>query len=80
MPCIEEMAMRFDLITIFPGFFQGPLDHGIIRRAREAGIIHVLVQDLREFTKDRHRTVDDRPFAARFYRLSRRGRAERHAQ
>jgi tRNA (guanine37-N1)-methyltransferase len=54
--------MRFDLITIFPEFFSGPLDHGIVRRAREAGIIEVRVQDLREFTKDRHRTVDDRPF------------------
>ena len=54
--------MRFDLITIFPEFFNGPLDHGIIRRAREAGLIHIHVQDLREFTKDRHRTVDDRPF------------------
>ena len=54
--------MRFDLITIFPEFFGGPLDHGIIRRAREGGLIHVHVQDLREFTKDRHRTVDDRPF------------------
>ncbi len=54
--------MRFDLITIFPEFFTGPLDHGIVRRAREAGLIHVHVQDLREFTKDRHRTVDDRPF------------------
>jgi tRNA (guanine37-N1)-methyltransferase len=54
--------MRFDLITIFPEFFSGPLDHGIIRRAREAGLINVHVQDLREFTKDRHRTVDDRPF------------------
>jgi tRNA (guanine37-N1)-methyltransferase len=54
--------MRFDLITIFPGFFSGPLDHGIVRRAREAGIIQVNVQDLRVFTKDRHRTVDDRPF------------------
>src|SRR5260370_3010605 len=54
--------MRFDLITIFPEFFSGPLDHGIVRRAREAGLIHVHVQDLREFTKDRHRTVDDRPF------------------
>jgi tRNA (guanine37-N1)-methyltransferase len=54
--------MRFDLITIFPEFFGGPLDHGIVRRAREAGLIHVHVQDLREFTKDRHRTVDDRPF------------------
>src|SRR5436853_6534692 len=54
--------MRFDLITIFPEFFGGPLDHGIIRRAREGGLIHVHVQDLREFTKDRQRTVDDRPF------------------
>jgi tRNA (guanine37-N1)-methyltransferase len=54
--------MRFDLITIFPEFFAGPLGHGIVRRAREAGIIEVHVQDLREFTKDRHRTVDDRPF------------------
>ena len=54
--------MRFDLITIFPEFFAGPLEHGIVRRARDAGLIHVHVQDLREFTKDRHRTVDDRPF------------------
>jgi len=54
--------MRFDLITIFPEFFAGPLEHGIVRRAREAGIIHVHVQDLREFARDRHRTVDDRPF------------------
>jgi tRNA (guanine37-N1)-methyltransferase len=54
--------MRFDLITIFPEFFAGPLDHGIVRRAKEAGIAQIRVQDLREFTKDRHRTVDDRPF------------------
>jgi tRNA (guanine37-N1)-methyltransferase len=54
--------MRFDLITIFPEYFAGPLDYGIVRRAREAGLIDVRVQDLREFTKDRHRTVDDRPF------------------
>jgi tRNA (guanine37-N1)-methyltransferase len=54
--------MRFDLITIFPEFFTGPLDYGIVRRAREAGIVQIHVQDLREFTKDRHKTVDDRPF------------------
>ncbi len=54
--------MRFDLITIFPEFFTGPLDHGILRRAREAGIVDIHVQDLREFAKDRHKTVDDRPF------------------
>jgi tRNA (guanine37-N1)-methyltransferase len=54
--------VRFDLITIFPEFFAGPLGHGIVRRAREAGLVEVRVQDLREFTKDRHRTVDDRPF------------------
>jgi tRNA (guanine37-N1)-methyltransferase len=54
--------MRFDLITIFPEFFAGPLNHGILRRARESGLAEVHVQDLRVFTKDRHRTVDDRPF------------------
>lgn len=54
--------MRFDLVTIFPEFFAGPLEHGILRRAREARLIDVHVQDLRAFTKDRHRTVDDRPF------------------
>ncbi|MFZ0212966.1 MAG: tRNA (guanosine(37)-N1)-methyltransferase TrmD [Candidatus Acidiferrales bacterium] len=54
--------MRFDLITIFPEFFRGPLDHGIVRRAREAKLIEIGVTDLRDFTHDRHRTVDDRPF------------------
>ena len=54
--------MRFDIISIFPDFFTGPLEHGIIRRAREANLIETHVRDLREFTHDRHRTVDDRPF------------------
>ena len=54
--------MRFDLITIFPEFFDGPLDYGIVRRAREGGLLEVAVHDLRNFTHDRHRTVDDRPF------------------
>jgi len=54
--------MRFDIITIFPEFFSGPLDYGIVRRAREARLIETRVHDLREFAHDRHRTVDDRPF------------------
>ena len=54
--------MRFDLVTIFPEFFDGPLDYGIIRRAREAALIETHITDLRNFTRDRHRTVDDRPF------------------
>jgi len=54
--------MRFDLVTIFPEFFAGPLDYGIVRRAREARLVEVHVHDLRDFTHDRHRTVDDRPF------------------
>jgi tRNA (guanine37-N1)-methyltransferase len=54
--------MRFDIITIFPEFFAGPLDYGIVRRAREARLIETHVHDLRNFTHDRHRTVDDRPF------------------
>jgi tRNA (guanine37-N1)-methyltransferase len=54
--------MRFDIITIFPEFFAGPLDYGIVRRAREAKLIDAHTHDLRDFTHDRHRTVDDRPF------------------
>ena len=54
--------MLFEIITIFPEFFAGPLDYGIVRRAREAGLVDVRVHDLRSFTHDRHRTVDDRPF------------------
>ena len=54
--------MRFDIVTIFPEFFSGPLDYGIVRRARETKLIDVAVRDLREFAHDRHRTVDDRPF------------------
>src|SRR5215469_16256595 len=56
--------MRFDIVTIFPDFFRGPLDYGIVRRARNeaSGLIEVRVHDLRNFTSDEHRTVDDRPF------------------
>src|SRR6266478_4551559 len=54
--------MKIDILTIFPDFFRGPLDYGIIRRAREAGLAAIEVHDLRAFAHDRHRTVDDRPF------------------
>jgi tRNA (guanine37-N1)-methyltransferase len=54
--------MKVDILTIFPDFFRGPLDYGIIRRAREAGLATIEVHDLRKFAHDRHRTVDDRPF------------------
>ena len=54
--------MKADILTIFPGFFQGPLDHGITRRACEMGLAKIEVHDLRQFTHDKHRTVDDRPF------------------
>jgi tRNA (guanine37-N1)-methyltransferase len=54
--------MKADIVTIFPDFFRGPLDHGITRRACEMGMAKIEVHDLRQFTHDRHRTVDDRPF------------------
>src|SRR5271169_220773 len=54
--------MQFDIISIFPDFFAGPLDYGIVRRARESRLLEVRVHDLRTYTSDRHRTVDDRPF------------------
>ena len=54
--------IHFDVITIFPEFFRGPFDYGVIRRGREKGLLETRVHDLRSFTSDRHRTVDDRPF------------------
>jgi tRNA (guanine37-N1)-methyltransferase len=54
--------LKLEILTIFPDFFRGPLDYGIIRRARETGLVQVNIHDLRAFAHDRHRTVDDRPF------------------
>jgi tRNA (guanine37-N1)-methyltransferase len=54
--------LRFDVITIFPDFFRGAFDYGIIRRAQAAELVDVRTHDLREWTKDKHRMVDDRPF------------------
>jgi tRNA (guanine37-N1)-methyltransferase len=54
--------MRFEILTIFPGIFHGFFDFGVVSRARKTGIVEISVRDLREFTHDRHRTVDDRPF------------------
>ena len=54
--------MRFEIVTVFPGFFAGIFEHGIVRRAQSEGLVTIGIQDLRNFTHDRHRTVDDRPF------------------
>jgi tRNA (guanine37-N1)-methyltransferase len=54
--------MRFHIVTIFPDFFSGPFDHGVVSRARLAGRLEIQIHDLRNWTYDRHKTVDDRPF------------------
>ena len=54
--------MIFDVLTIFPEFFEGPFAHGVVKRARDAGLVEIRIHNLREWTRDRHRTVDDRPF------------------
>ncbi|HEX5431697.1 MAG TPA: tRNA (guanosine(37)-N1)-methyltransferase TrmD [Bryobacteraceae bacterium] len=54
--------MTFHILTIFPGFFRGPFDYGIIHKALVSGRIEIRIHDLRDWTEDRHRTVDDRPF------------------
>jgi tRNA (guanine37-N1)-methyltransferase len=55
-------ALRFDVFSLFPGIFAGPLDESILRRARERGIISVALHDIRDWADDRHRTVDDTPY------------------
>ena len=54
--------MIFHVLTIFPEFFQGPFEHGVIQRARENGALEIRIHNLRDWTFDRHKTVDDRPF------------------
>ncbi|MDP6782505.1 MAG: tRNA (guanosine(37)-N1)-methyltransferase TrmD, partial [Dehalococcoidia bacterium] len=54
--------MRVDIISIFPDMFTSPLSYGLLKRAREAGVVNISVHDLRAFTHDKHRTVDDYPF------------------
>ncbi|MBN1823071.1 MAG: tRNA (guanosine(37)-N1)-methyltransferase TrmD [Endomicrobiales bacterium] len=54
--------MKIDILTLFPGMFKGPLTESLIAKAREKGIISIMVHDIRSFTKDRHRTADDKPF------------------
>jgi tRNA (guanine37-N1)-methyltransferase len=61
-PPYNHRVMRFDIVTIFPGFFLGFFEHGIVRRAQAEGLVSIETHDLRAFTHDRHRTVDDRPF------------------
>lgn len=55
-------AMKIDVLTIYPGMFPGPLDESIVKRAQESGKLQLRFIDLRDYTHDRHRTVDDRPF------------------
>jgi len=59
---ISSKSMRFEIVTIFPEFFTSIFENGILRRALAEGLVSVGVHDLRAFTHDRHRTVDDRPF------------------
>jgi len=54
--------MRFDIFTLFPEMFAGPFDESIIKRAREAGLVEINIWNIRDFTEDRHRTVDDAPY------------------
>jgi tRNA (guanine37-N1)-methyltransferase len=52
----------FHVLTIFPEFFEGPFAHGVVNRARETGVLDIRIHNLRDWTHDRHKTVDDRPF------------------
>jgi tRNA (guanine37-N1)-methyltransferase len=54
--------VTFHVLTIFPEFFAGPFEHGVVARAKEAGLIRIRIHNLRDWTSDRHKTVDDRPF------------------
>ena len=57
-----EPTVIFHVLTIFPEFFEGPFAHGVVKRAADAGLVEIRIHNLRDWTSDRHKTVDDRPF------------------
>ncbi len=59
---VSVRPMKIDILTLFPGFFSGPLDSSILRRAIERGLLEVNLIDIRDFTHDKHRTADDEPY------------------
>ena len=54
--------MRIDILTLFPQMFQGPLTESILKRAQDKNLLQIDIHNIRDFAKDKHRTVDDRPF------------------
>jgi tRNA (guanine37-N1)-methyltransferase len=58
----EKRGLVFHVLTIFPEFFEGPFAHGVVKRAKDAGLLDIRIHNLRDWTFDRHKSVDDRPF------------------
>ena len=59
---VRKVVMRIDVLTLFPAMFAGPLDVSIVQRARSRGLLDLRIINLRDYTHDRHKTVDDKPF------------------
>jgi len=54
--------MRIDVLTLFPEMYESPMSHSILKRAQEAGVIEIVLTDIRNYSKDKHKKVDDRPY------------------
>ncbi len=54
--------MRIDVLTLFPEMFESPMSHSILKRAREAGVVEIVLTNIRDYSKDKHKKVDDRPY------------------
>jgi tRNA (guanine37-N1)-methyltransferase len=58
----QDETMRIDVLTLFPEMFESPLSHSILKRAQDAGIVEIVLTNIRDFSKDKHKKVDDRPY------------------
>ncbi len=61
-PVPAMRRLNFEVLTLFPGILEGPLNESILKRGREKGLLNVTIRDIRDFTEDKHKTADDSPY------------------
>lgn len=61
---VSGRSLNFEVLTLFPGILEGPINESILKRGREKGLLNVTLRNIRDYTEDKHKTADDSPYGA----------------